>query len=208
MSGNKDRKQALPGNKDVFYPGRPTDAEMPLWYGEMLNDIKSLVHCSRTKAVTAANAEMIMLYYRMGRMILDRKQQEGWGAKVVDRLACDLKEAFPSLQGFSPRNLKYMQQFATTYPDELIVQRSVAQLSWRHNILLMTKIKEPNRRMLYAQHSLENGWSHNMLAMHIDAMTVERSLSSPTNFPQTLPDYDSDMVHYLFKDPTCWTLRA
>ena len=198
---NNDRKPMLPGNKDVFYPGRPSDSEMPLWYGEMLNDIKSLVRHSRTKAVTAANAEMIMMYYKIGRMILARQEQEGWGTKVIDRLSCDLKELFPGQQGFSPRNLKYMQKFAATYPNELIVQRSVAQLSWRHNILLITKIKEPNRRLLYAAKSLEYGWSHNMLAIHIDAMTVERNASAKTNFQLTLPDYDSYMVRYLFKDP-------
>ena len=91
-----------------------------------------------------ANVQMSMMYYRIGRIILQRQNNEGWGSKVVDRLSADLKNAFPEMHGFSPRNLKYMRRFCEIWPDEEIVQRSVAQLPWRHNICLMEKVKEPN----------------------------------------------------------------
>ncbi|HWF12077.1 MAG TPA: DUF1016 N-terminal domain-containing protein [Bryobacteraceae bacterium] len=76
----------------------------------------------------AVNRELVLLYWQLGRDILDRQQRENWGAKVIDRLAADLKRAFPDMKGFSPRNLKYMRAFAEAWPDEAIVQQLVRLL--------------------------------------------------------------------------------
>ena len=84
------------------------------------------------RVVLAANSAMVLLYWDIGRVILDRQASEGWGAKVIDRLAADLREAFPDMKGFSPRNLKYMRAFAAAWPDRTIVQQFAARIPWFH----------------------------------------------------------------------------
>lgn len=123
------------------------------------------------------------------------------GARVIDRLSADLKESYPEMKGFSPRNLKYMQRFAKLWPDETIVQRSVAQLPWRHIICLMEKAKEPNRRLVYAISAIRNGWSKTTLEQNLENYTLEREGKLPTNFDKIMPDAKSDMIKQMFKDP-------
>ena len=94
---------------------------------------------------------------------MERQRESGWGSKVIDQLAKDLAKAFPEIRGFSSRNLKYMQTFAEAYPDEEVVQRSVAQLPWRHNIALLEKLKDPDERLWYAEQAIENGWNRDVL---------------------------------------------
>ena len=102
---------------------------LPAGYGQFLTEIKARVRAAQIRAGLAANRELIALYWDLGRMILDRQQAEGWGAKVIERLSQDLQKAFPGQQGFSPRNLKYMRAFADAWPEIVIVQPPVAQLS-------------------------------------------------------------------------------
>lgn len=94
-----------------------------------------------------------------------------------------------------------MRAFAEAWPDEELVQRSVALLPWRHNITLLEKIKEPNRRLIYAIKAYEHGWSKNILDIQIENFTIERTGKLPQNFKETMPDLNSDMVQQLFKDP-------
>jgi predicted nuclease of restriction endonuclease-like (RecB) superfamily len=105
----------------------------------------------------------------IGRDILQRQELEGWGTKVIDRLAQDLKAAFPDIRGFSPRNIRYMRTFALAYPDEQIVQRCAAQLPWRQTMVVLDKLKDQEQRLWYTAQSLENGWSRDVLAMQIDS---------------------------------------
>ena len=198
---NKERKGRAEEVKGAFFPTPPAPTDMPVWYGEMLNNIKLLVANGRRQIMWTANVQMSMMYYQIGKDILQRQSAEGWGSKIVDRLSADLKKAFPEMNGFSPRNLKYMRRFAEVWPDESIVQRCVAQLPWRHNICLMEKVKEPNRRLAYAMSAIEHGWSKTILEMQLDNYTLERTGKLPTNFDKTLPDVQSDMVQQMFKDP-------
>ena len=198
---DKDRVVRAINEKGVVFPAPPASSVMPEWYGEMLKNIRQLVADGRRQVMWTANMQMSMMYYRIGTEILNRQNAEGWGAKVVDRLSADLKKAFPEMNGFSPRNLKYMRRFAETWPDIQIVQRSVAQLPWRHNICLMEKVKEPNRRLAYAMAAIEYGWSKTILELQLENFTLERTGKIPSNFGKTLPDIDSDMVQQMFKDP-------
>jgi predicted nuclease of restriction endonuclease-like (RecB) superfamily len=102
----------------------------PAGYGELLAELKQRIQNAQLRASLAVNRELVLLYWQIGREILTRQQRESWGAKVVDRLAADLKIAFPEMKGFSPRNLKYMRAFAEAWPDEPIVQQLVAQIPW------------------------------------------------------------------------------
>jgi predicted nuclease of restriction endonuclease-like (RecB) superfamily len=123
------------------------------------------------------------------------------GAKVIERLAKDLKREFPDMAGFSPRNLKYMRAFAEAYPDEQIVQRSAAQIPWRHNQMLLDKLKSSEQRLWYAQKSLENGWSRDILVLQIESDLYTRQGGAVTNFGRTLPSPQSDLAQQLIKDP-------
>lgn len=201
IDNENTRKGVVPEQGGAFFPVPVSGASLPSWYGEFLNTIKSEISVSRRKVMLSANSQMMMMYYRIGKNILERQKSEGWGAKIIDRLSADIKSEFPELKGFSPRNIKYMRKFAEIWPDEEIVQRTVAQLSWRHNICLMEKFKEPNRRLLYAVAALKYGWSHNILDLQQQAYTIEREGKLPNNFDVTLPNIDSDMMKYLFKDP-------
>ena len=111
-------------------------------YEEFLRDLKAYIRSAQTKAILSVNRELILLYWQIGRDILRHQKEEGWGAKVIDRLAVDLRHAFPEMQGFSSRNLKYMRAFSEAYPEEQFVQQLAAQIPWFHNCLLLDKVKD------------------------------------------------------------------
>jgi predicted nuclease of restriction endonuclease-like (RecB) superfamily len=103
----------------------------------------------------AVNQELVLLYWQIGRDILDRQERENWGAKVIDRLAADLKRAFPDRKGFSPRNLKYMRAFGEAWPDEAIVQQLVARIPWGHNVRILDLVKAPEDHIWYARATIQ-----------------------------------------------------
>jgi predicted nuclease of restriction endonuclease-like (RecB) superfamily len=178
-----------------------TDSLIPPTYDRFLKDLKQRIRTAQVKAALAINQEMVMLYWSIGRDILQRQESEGWGAKVIDRLAKDLQNTFPDVTGLSARNLKYMRSFAAAYPDEAIVQRCVAQLPWRHNIVLIERLKDPEQRLWYAAQTTDNGWSRDILAMQIDSDLYRRQGGAVTNFDRTLPSLQSDLAQQLLKDP-------
>ena len=175
--------------------------EMPENYGEFLAKLKERISRERVKAILSANSALVLMYWDIGQSILERQHNEGWGAKVIDRLSHDLKTAFPDMSGFSPRNLKYMRKFAESWPDKKIVQEVLAQITWYHNLALLEKNKEPEVRLWYARKTIENGWSRNILAIQIETRLHERQGKAVNNFPTALPPADSDMVAQIFKDP-------
>src|SRR6476620_10241140 len=83
----------------------------PPGYAEWLTDLKSRIHAAQQHAALAVNRELLQLYWQLGRDILERQQQAGWGAGIVDQVATDLRAAFPVMKGFSRSNLKYMRAF-------------------------------------------------------------------------------------------------
>jgi predicted nuclease of restriction endonuclease-like (RecB) superfamily len=170
-------------------------------YASFLRSLKEQIRQAQIRTALSVNHEVILLYWKIGQDILTRQQQEGWGAKVIDRLAQDLKREFPDMSGFSSRNLKYMRSFAEAYPDEQIVLRVIAQIPWGHNQTLLNKLKSLDQRLWYAQKTLENGWSRDVLAIQIDTKLFDRQGSAVTNFDRTLPALDSDLAQQLIKDP-------
>ena len=189
-------------NKDgVIFPVAPNLSEMSDAYLKFIEEVKSEIQKKRISVVLNANSSMICLYWDIGRGILKKQEEEGWGAKIIDRIAKDLKDAFPEMSGFSPRNIKYMRKFAESWPDFEIVQRVVAQIPWRTNISLMDKLKDEESRIWYAYKVIENGWSKTILDLQIESRLMERTGRSVNNFPAALPPADSDMVNQVFKDP-------
>jgi predicted nuclease of restriction endonuclease-like (RecB) superfamily len=175
--------------------------ELPASYAEMLAEIKQRILQERLRVVMAANSAMILLYWDIGRTILERQGREGWGARVVDRLSEDLRSTYPDMQGLSPRNLKYMRAFASAWPEREIVQRVVAQLPWRQNIALLERLADHDTRRWYAEQAMRNGWSQTILCLQIDRRAHARHGKAVSNFPATLPPADSDMAEQAFKDP-------
>src|SRR5262245_35646670 len=116
-------------------------------YERFIGELKQRIRSAQIRSGLAVNRELVLLYWRIGRDILERQKKEGWGAKVIDRIAFDLTRAFPNTTGFSARNLKYMRSFAEAWPDETIVQATLAQLPWYHHIALIEKIKSPEERI-------------------------------------------------------------
>lgn len=174
---------------------------LPADYPKLLEELKHRIIEARQKASLSANAVLINLYWEIGRDILKRQKSEGWGSKVIDRLASDLGKAFPDMKGLSPRNLKFMRAFAEAYPDGQIVKQVVSQIPWGHNIRILQKIKEPDQRLWYAKAAIENGWSRNVLVHQIENDIFSRKGSAITNFKKTLPSPQSDLAQQTLKDP-------
>jgi len=174
---------------------------MPGWYPELLASVSEHVSTGHRRAVAAANSELLGTYWLIGREILDRQRQEGWGTKVIDRLSADLTARFPDARGFSPRNLKYMRALAAAWSEEAIVQRAAAQLPWRHHLMLLDKLDDADLRGWYAAAAVEAGWSRDVLAHHITSHLHERAGKAVTNFTRTLPEEHSDLAQQATRDP-------
>lgn len=170
-------------------------------YQTLLADLKQRIRTAQVRAALAVNRELVLLYWGIGKEILARQDHEGWGTKVIDRLAKDLRSEFPGQQGLSPRNLKYMRALAEAWPDEAIVQQVAAQIPWFHNCILLDKVKEPGERLWYVQQTIQNGWSRNVLVMQIETNLYRRQGKAITNFQATLPSPQSDLAQQLLKDP-------
>ncbi|MDF5717621.1 MAG: PDDEXK nuclease domain-containing protein [Rhizonema sp. NSF051] len=170
-------------------------------YDALLSILKQRIRTAQVRAALAVNQELVLLYWQIGREILQRQQEEGWGTKVIERLSKDLKREFPDIKGFSARNLKYMRAFAEAYPDEQIVQQPAAQIPWFHNCVLLDRVKVPEQRVWYIQQTIQNGWSRAILEMQIESRLYERQGGAVTKFSQTLPKPQSDLAQQLIKDP-------
>jgi predicted nuclease of restriction endonuclease-like (RecB) superfamily len=190
---NRPRKISSAKTK-VHQPGAQS-------YDRFLSGIKERIRTAQVKAVLAANTELILHYWEIGRDILANQQRQGWGAKVIDRLSADLQRAFPKLGGYSVRNLKYMRAFAEAWPDRSIVHQLGAQIPWKHNCLLLDQVKDEATRTFYTQNTIQHGWARSVLAHHIDTKLHTRLGRAPTNFSLTLPPLQSDLARELLKDP-------
>lgn len=176
-------------------------ALVPAGYSKLLGDLKQRIQAAQLRASLAVNRELVILYWQIGRDILARQERESWGAKIIDRLAADLKAAFPEMKGFSPRNLKYMRAFAEGWPEEVIVQQLVAQIPWGHNVRILDHLKDPAEREWYVRATLQHGWSRDVLVHQIESGLIRRQGKAVTNFERALPLPQSDLAQQITKDP-------
>ncbi len=192
-------------------------------FAALLAEITGRIQAAQARAVLAVNAELVRLYWDIGRIIAERQRREGWGAAVIPRLALKLKNELPDLKGFSERNIKRMLAFHRDYPDPLAMgQQAVAELSasakvpqpvaqlsepllwsvpWAHHVILMDKVPELSTRRWYMEQALANGWSRNLLALQIDAGAHARHGKALSNFSALLPAPQSDLAQQTLKDP-------
>jgi predicted nuclease of restriction endonuclease-like (RecB) superfamily len=200
-AGVARRSRGRTREEGASFPVAPPRAELPRGYAETLGDIKRRIQHERVRIVTAASSAMVLLYWDIGRLIVERQEREGWGARVIDRLAADLHEAYPEMKGFSARNLLFMRSFGAAYPDAQMVKQLVSQLPWGHVIKLLQRVKEPAVREWYVREAIAHGWSRSALEQRIDAGAHGRHAKALTNFASTLPAVDADVAAQVFKDP-------
>jgi predicted nuclease of restriction endonuclease-like (RecB) superfamily len=201
---SKDAPAELRYNRSVARSITRRTTQLPADYPEFLAEVKTRIAAARTRAALAVNSELIKLYWEIGRDILDREQREGWGAKVIDRLAADLRRDFPETTGFSRANLHHMRRFAQAWPAtsaEAIVQQPVRQLPWGQNIALLTKLADRDARLWYAARAVEHGWSRKVLEAQIATDLRGRQGNALTSFKRSLPASDSELVRDAIKDP-------
>ncbi len=174
---------------------------LPPDYGDWLASLKQRIRSARQRAVMAMNEEQIRLYHSIGCDIIDRQNQQGWGSKVINRLASDLQESFPEMKGLSSRNLRYMRRFAQEYPDLEVVQQSAAQLPWFHIVILLTKVPEPIEREWYAIEAVAQGWTRSTLELQIKNRLFDRTGAALTNFDRQLESAQANLAVQVLKDP-------
>ena len=167
----------------------------------LLEQLKTEIRGARLQAMRAANAELLGLYWRIGRLILDQQQLQGWGAKIIDQLSAGLRREFPQMRGLSARNLKYMRRFAEAYPDAAFVQATLAQIPWYHHLTLLEKVPDEAIRLHYVAAAAQHGWSRDVLVHQLEAGHHRRQGQAITNFAATLPPDQSDLARQTLKDP-------
>jgi predicted nuclease of restriction endonuclease-like (RecB) superfamily len=195
-------------------PAPESHLSLPAGYAELLENLKGRIRQAQVRAAVAVNRELICLYWEIGREIVHRQEREGWGTKVIDRLADDIQKVFPGIEGFSARNIKRMRAFYSAYtPKEVIVPQAVAQLDgaclpqfvaeipWGHNAVLLEKLKQTQQRVWYAEKVVQHGWSRAVLVHQIELDLYAREGRAITNFHDTLPPVQSDLAQQILKDP-------
>ncbi len=163
--------------------------QLPSGYTEFLTALKVRIRSAQIRAAISINRELILLYWDIGRQIVERQEREGWGAGVIERLSSDLQGGFPGIEGFSPRNIWRMRAFYLAYSKAgQKLPQAVAEIPWGHNVLLFEKIKDSSRRFWYARKAVEHGWSRAILWHQIDTKLYERQGKKlkTTNFLKTL----------------------
>ena len=202
---------------------------LPNGYIQWRKDIEQLIDTAKLHTALNVNVGTLTLYWNIGKSILQKQEQEGWGKQVIEQLSKDLISRYPDDRGYSKRNLGYMKSFAMQYPDfpflqvplaklrELpilqatlaklesegkdFVQVPLAQISWYHHISLLSKVKDEAQRAYYITETAQNGWSRDVMLLEIDNGYIHAKGHAINNFEQTLPPVQSDLARYIFKDP-------
>lgn len=202
---------------------------LPNGYTQWRKDIEHLIDTAKLHTALNVNVGTLTLYWNIGKSILHKQEQEGWGKQVIEQLSKDLISCYPDDRGYSKRNLGYMKSFAMQYPDfpflqvplaklrELpilqatlaklesegkdFVQVPLAQISWYHHISLLPKVKDEAERAYYITETAQNGWSRDVMLLQIDNGYIHAKGHAINNFEQTLPPLQSDLARYIFKDP-------
>lgn len=170
-------------------------------YASWLANLKQRVRMAQLRAAVRVNTELIQLYWDIGHQILEQQEHKAWGSKVIPQLSKDLMAEFSEMKGFSVSNLKFMRMFALQCSREQIGQQPVNQLPWGHIIVLMTRVDNPDERLIYAKMTVENGWSRSVLVHQIELQTAQRVGKALTNFERTIPEPDSELAIQTLKDP-------
>ena len=174
-------------------------------YRQGLEDIKRRIQSAQTRAVLAANTELLQLYWDIGRQLAQWQKERDWGSAVVEQMATDLQSAYPGIKGFSRPSLFAMRQFYAFFSPRFgqfeFVSQPVRQIPWGHIRTLLVKVKSVDEALLYAQACVDNGWSRSVLTLQIEQRYHERIGQAASNFAKALPAPQSELVQQSLKDP-------
>ncbi len=175
-------------------------------YKKFITSLKSKIRSAQVKGAIAVNKALIKLYWEIGKEILKKQELEGWGSNVLEKVAKDLQNEFPGVEGFSRANMFRMKAFFLAYEKVAQAVRQFESLPifsvpWGHNILLLQKIKDANERLWYASKTIEHGWSRSVLTIWIENDLYRREGKAITNFKAVLPAIQSDLAQQTTKDP-------
>ena len=176
---------------------------LPSDYKDTLDLIINKIKIAQQNAAISANYYLLKLYWDVGNVIVEKKNRADWGTGVIEKLSSDLRSTFPKMQGFSARNLRNMRQLVENYPDEKIIETTLSQITWSHNLVLMNKVKNMEERKWYISKCVENGWARSVLIHQIEYGLYERATTEEKthNFPKTLPPVQSELAVQTLKDP-------
>lgn len=217
----------MPKKKKQENSSSPTPkdpAQVPSGYAAVLEDIKQRIRTAQIKASLSVNRELIKLYWSIGKTIVERQTAKGWGKAVVDRLAKDIQQEFPTTGGWSPSNVWRMRAFFLAWTEEVLAQparelegehlkqaaseldgknlpQAVSEIPWFHNVEIIQKIKDPVERLWYVRKTITNGWSRSVLLHWIDSDLYSRQGKAITSFDTALPAPESDLAREILKDP-------
>ena len=196
MAGRPTREAAL------ARPAPGAASTLPANYAEILGELKAHVRRAQIKAATSVNQELIAAYLRIGQRLAEQDEVSGWGNKVVEQLAKDLRDAFPAMSGFSRTNVFYMRQVHLAWAHAAgSIQQLVGLIPWGHHLVLLTKVKDHAARAFYLEQTIAQGWSRAVLTAQIEARLHTRQGKALTNFDRTLPAPHSDLAQQTLKDP-------
>lgn len=169
-------------------------------YQLWLTSVKEIVRRARARAGLAANARLVALYWQIGRDILDKQKSQGWGAGVIPRLAKDLGKEFGE-RGFSPRNLKYMRDFAEAWDDPAILQHAAAKLPWGHHQVLLDRLPKDAPMAFYVERAVDEAWTRAILIHQIETRLDQAHGRALSNFSASMPEDRAAKAVEFFKDP-------
>lgn len=169
-------------------------------YVDFLKEINNRIVEAQNRALRSVNKEMILLYWDIGKGIVEKQRQEGWGNSIIENLASDLQRSFPGMKGFSTRNLWRMRDLYLSYRDNEKLPTLLAEISWSHNIAILEKSKDLLEREFYIRMSRKYNWSYRVLLNHIENQTYEKTLLGQTNFDATLPADIKEKTGLVVKD--------
>jgi predicted nuclease of restriction endonuclease-like (RecB) superfamily len=169
-------------------------------YHDFVKEIKEKIYNSQIKAMQAVNRELLALYTEIGRSIVEKQEQLGWGKSIIENLAKDLQDEFPGMRGFSSRNLWLIRSFYIEYKDSIKLQPLVAEISWSHNVILIEKCKDLLEREFYMILIKRYGWSKSILIHQIESGAYEKYLLNQTNFDKSLQEKYRHQAKLAVKD--------
>lgn len=157
-------------------------------YKDWLNEVKQKIKSAQLRATLSVNSVLLELYWDIGKDVIDKQKNTNWGSGFIEQFATDLRKSFPDIKGFSKRNVYAMRQLYLFYSKQFeFVPQAVAQIPWGHNRLIISRIKDIDKAVFYANATIENGWSRDNLEIQIDKNYFERKGNAITNFEKTLP---------------------
>ena len=171
-------------------------------YKHWLENIKHQIKAAQIKAAVSVSSQMLEMYWQLAEEIVIKQKTANWGEAVLEQLSIDLKLSFPTIKGFSRRNLYAIRQWYLFYSTKHeFVPQLVAQIPWGHNRLIISKVKNVEEALFYCKATIENGWNRDHLALAIKHKYFETKGKSITNFNNTLPETQSELAQETLKNP-------